>query len=248
MSKKALTVQAVADLSGVTVRALHHYDEIGLLRPKRGNGGYRQYSEADVLRLQQILVYRALGLPLQRIKSLMDDPGFDAEAALEEQRAQLEARAAETSRMLESVDRALAKLRRGAALDLADLFDGFDPAAYEEEAEQRWGDTAAYAESKRRTSEYTKEDWGRIKAESDAILERVAAAIEARTAPASDAGKALAEAYRLHVDRYYYPCSRAMYQEVASLYTADPRFQKNLDKFGQGVADFLSRAAVANAR
>lgn len=247
MSKKTLTVQAVAELSGVTVRALHHYDEIGLLSPSRGKGGYRHYSEADVLRLQQILVYRALGLPLQRIKSLMDDPEFDAAAALQEQRAQLEARAAETTRMLESIDRALAKLSGDPTPDLAELFDGFDPAAYEDEAEQRWGDTAAYAESKRRTSEYTKEDWVRIKAESDALLERVAGAIEAGTSATSEAGRALAEAYRLHVDRYYYPCSRAMYQEVASLYTSDPRFQSNLDRFGEGVADFLSRAAVANA-
>lgn len=247
MSKKRLTVQAVAELSGVTVRALHHYDEIGLLSPARGKGGYRYYGDADVLRLQQILVYRALGLPLQRIKSLMDDPDFDTRKALEEQRAQLEARAAETSRMLKSVDRALARLRGDPTSELAELFDGFDPAAYEAEAERRWGDTAAFAESKRRTSEYSKEDWVRIKGEADAILGRVAQAIDRGSTPQSEAGKALAEAYRLHVDRYYYPCSRTMYRDVASLYATDARFQENLDRFGEGVARFLSEAAVANA-
>ncbi|MCR9160712.1 MAG: MerR family transcriptional regulator [Nannocystaceae bacterium] len=248
MSKKALTVADVAKLSGVTIRALHHYDEIGLLSPTRGSGGYRRYSEADVLRLQQILIYRALGLPLQRIKAVMDDPDFDVVAALQEQRTQLEARAAETSRMLESLDRALTRLRGNTALDLSALFDGFDPALYEEEAEQRWGSTAAYAESKRRTSQYTRETWARINAEADAIGERVAKAIEAGVSPTSEAGKALAEAKRLHVDRYYYPCGRRMFQEVASLYTDDPRFRQNLDRFGAGAAAFLRRAAAANAR
>lgn len=248
MSKKTLTVQAVAELSGVTVRTLHHYDEIGLLNPARGKGGYRHYSNADVLRLQQILIYRALGLPLQRIKSLMDDPGFDTETALKEQRASLEARAAETAQMLASVDRALAKLRGDPTPTLAALFEGFDPAAYEEEAQRRWGDTDAYRESKRRTSEYSEEDWVRIKAESDAVLANVAQAVEGGVSPSSDAGTALAETYRLHLDRYYYPCSRAMYREVASMYAADRRFQENLDRFGTGVAAFLSEAANANAK
>ena len=247
MSKKALTVQAVAALSGVTVRALHHYDEIGLLTPTRGESGYRHYSDADVVRLQQILVYRALGLPLQQIKSLMDDPEFDAAAALEEQRAQLEARAAETAQMLESVDRALARLRGDPTPELADLFEGFDPAAYEEEAERRWGDTSAYAESRQRTSQYSKDDWVRIKADSDAILERVATAVEAGTSARAESGRGLAEAYRLHIDRYYYPCSRAMYREVASMYTSDARFRENLERYGAGVAECLALAAVAKA-
>ncbi len=245
MSKQSLTVQAVAKLSGVTVRTLHHYDEIGLLCPTRGKGGYRHYSPQDVLRLQQILVYRALGLPLQRIKALMDDPSFNAEAALVEQRAQLQARAEETVRMLGAVDRALARLRGDPTPTLAELFDGFDPAAYAQEAEDRWGHTDAYAESQRRTSAYSEEDWIRIKAEADAVLRRVAEAVRAGTSPGSSEGAALADAYRLHIDRYYYPCSPAMYREIAAMYTQDPRFQANLDRHGDGVAAFLTAAAAS---
>ena len=246
MSKRRLTVQAVAKLSGVTARTLHHYDEIGLLSPARGKSDYRIYSPADVLRLQQILVYRELGLPLQRIKAVMDEPGFSPEAALIEQRVQLAERAEATARMLAAVDEALARLRGDTRPELASLFDGFDPERYAEETTQRWADTDAYAESDRRTKSYSEEDWVRIKTEADAILRQVAHAVEVGTPPDSSDGCDLAEAYRLHVDRYFYPCSRAMYREVATLYTSDPRFQRSLDRLGDGVAAFLSEAAAAN--
>lgn len=247
MPKQRLTVQAVAELSGVTARTLHHYDEIGLLSPARGKSDYRLYSPADMLRLQQILVYRELGLPLQRIKAVMDEPGFSPETALIEQRVQLADRAEATTRMLAAVDQALARLRGDPRPELASLFDGFDPQRYAEETTKRWGDTDAYTESDRRTQSYSEEDWGRIRSEADAILRQVAHAVEISTPPDSSGGCDLAEAYRLHIDRYFYPCSRAMYGEVASLYTSDARFQKNLDRFGDGVAAFLTQAATANA-
>ena len=149
--------------------------------------------------------------------------------------------------MIQAVDLALARLPGAPSPELAAIFDGFDPATYEVEAAQRWGDTEAFAESQRRTKDYSPQEWDAIKAESDAILRRVAAAIEIGTAPETDDGRALAEAYRLHVDRYYYPCSRGMYREVASMYVSDPRFRNNLDRFGDGVAAFLTTAAEANA-
>lgn len=247
MSKHRLTVQAVAKLSGVTPRALHYYDEIGLLSPARGKADYRIYSAADLLRLQQILVYRELGLPLQRIKALMDEPGFSTERALLEQRAQLEEKAESTARMLAAVDQALARLRGDARVELASLFDGFDPQRYEREAAERWGETEAYAESHRRTRDYSEEDWLRIKSEADAILERVAKAVEHGESPSSAEGRALADAYRQHIDRYFYPCSASMFHEVASLYTSDQRFKQNLDRFGDGVAAFLGEAASAHS-
>ncbi len=244
---KHLTVQAVATLSGVTIRTLHHYDEIGLLCPKRGKGGYRQYSQVDVLRLQQILVYRELGLPLQRIKAVMDDDDFDPAAALLEQKAQLQARAESTARLLAAVDQALARVRGETDSELAAIFDGFDPAAYADEARERWGHASAHAESARRAKGYCKDDLARIEEESTAILRRIAASIAAGETPESETGIAHAEAYRLHIDRYHYPCSRAMYREVASLYTSDERFQARLDSVGEGVAAFLAKAAAANA-
>ncbi len=237
----------VAEISGVTARALHYYDEIGLLCPARGKGNYRIYSSADLLRLQQILVYRELGLPLQRIKALMDDPGFSTEHALIEQRAQLEDKAKDTARMLAAVDQALARLRGDPRVELASLFDGFDPQRYEQEVAERWAETEAYTQSERRATSYSEEDWVRIKSESENILRRVAEAVRRGSRASSDEGIALAEAYRLHIDRYFYPCTPRMYREVASLYTSDARFQRDLDRFGDGVAAFLAEAAEAHA-
>src|SRR5690606_23922627 len=109
----------VARLAGVSVRTLHHYDEIGLLVPsRRSDAGYRLYDEADLLRLQQILIGRELGLPLEQIRRSLDDPGFDLRDALKAQRAGLLSHVHETTRMLSAIDAALAHLdgeRKGPA-------------------------------------------------------------------------------------------------------------------------------------
>ena len=142
-------VKEVAAIAGITVRTLHHYDAIGLLVPSARSGkGYRLYSDEDLLRLQQIMIGRTLGMPLEAIRRLLDDPGFDRKAALLEQREQLADRVEQAEAMLRAVDEALAAMEsKENDMDRKKLFDGFDPAAYEAEAKQRWGDTAAYAES-----------------------------------------------------------------------------------------------------
>ncbi len=246
MAQKNRSVKAVAEITGITIRALHHYDEIGLLSPGRASNGYRTYTDDDLLRLQQILVYRELGLPLERVKALLDDPSFDVRKALADQRNQLLARAETTAKLLDAVDAALRKLQ-GEAVEPEALFDGFDPARYEAEAEARWGSTDAYQESKRRTAVYDEATWTSIHAAERRITARIAHAIEAGHAPDSDGGLALAEAYRLHIDRYFYPCNRTMYGHIAAMYETDARFTANLDRAGKGVAAFLAAAARANA-
>lgn len=249
MAARAYKVKEVAQLSGVTVRALHHYDAIGLLSPKRRtSAGYRLYGDDDLLRLQQILVYRELGLPLEKIKKILADPDFDSERALVEQRRQLQARVDQTHAMIAAVDVALQTLRGERPMSTKDIFGGFDPSKHEAEAEQRWGDTPAYAESQRRTKGYSEEDWARIKAETDALMKRIAAAHAAGTAATDAAAMDLAEEHRLQIDRFYYPCSHATHEGLGQMYTADPRFTKNLDAYGEGVAAYLSAAIEANAR
>lgn len=239
-------MKAVAELTGITVRTLHHYDEIGLLSPARSSNGYRTYTDGDLLRLQQILVYRELGLPLERVKAVLDDPGFDLAKALADQRSQLLARAETTAKLLDAIDAALRSLQ-GKSVEPKALFEGFDPARYEAEAEARWGSTDAYQESKRRTAVYDEATWTSIRAAEARITARIADALAAGHTPDSDEGLALAEAYRLHIDRYFYPCSRAMYGQIAAMYETDPRFTANLDRAGDGVAVFLAAAARANA-
>lgn len=246
MDSRTYKVKEVAQLSGVTVRTLHHYDAIELLCPRRTSAGYRLYSEADLFTLQQILVYRELGVPLERIKAILADPQLDRREALVEQRARLQARAEQTQTMIRAVDAALRAMEGETIMNMSELFDGFDPSEYEAEVKERWGDTEAYAHSVQRTRGYTREDWVRIKAQTDELMERIAAALRAGTSPTDEAAMELAEEHRLQIDRFFYPCSRVMHRNLGQLYMADSRFEQSLDRHGDGVAAFLSAAIEAN--
>ena len=243
-------IKEAARLAGVSVRTLHHYDEIGLLVPKRRSAaGYRLYDREDLLRLQQILIGRELGLSLLEIARSLDDPGFDLGQALRAQRQQLQGRAERTAAMLRSVDAALAILDadRGGSMDMKALFDGFDPSRYEEEARQRWGNSDAYKESARRTSRYTEQDWKRLQVEQERIYNDAAAAMNAGTPPQDPAAMSVAERHRLLLDRWFYPCSKAMHCGLADMYEADTRFAQNIDRYGKGLTPFLAAAIRANA-
>ena len=135
------------------MRTPHHYDERGLLKPSdRSEAGYRLYTDDDLVRLHEILVGRELRMSLDAIRQSLDDPSFDRRTALQKQREELVMRAELTQRMLRSVDAALATLeeeitiKKATVQDLAAIFDGFDPAKYEDEVVERWGGTAAYKE------------------------------------------------------------------------------------------------------
>jgi DNA-binding transcriptional MerR regulator len=246
-------VGVLARLTGVTVRTLHHYDAIGLLSPRRRSAkGYRLYGQDDLLRLQQILIRRELGMSLEQIRRALDEPDFDLRATLLEQRTQLEARRERTDQMLRSIDAALAALdqtddREETTMNFREMFDGFDPAEYEQEAKERWGDTQAYAESARRTKSYKPEDWQAIKAEADAI-NRDFAELMASGAPADgEQARALAERHRLHIDRWFYPCSHEMQLGLGRMYVADERFAAHYEKYAVGLTAYISAAIEANA-
>jgi MerR family transcriptional regulator, thiopeptide resistance regulator len=248
-------VKEVADMTGVSVRALHHYDEIGLLVPAhRSEAGYRLYRSDDLVRLQQILIGRALGMPLEEIRRFLDAPQHDRRAALERQRALLAARAERTAVMLRAVEAALTTLTEGERTmkdmsheEVIALFDGFDPAQHEAEAEARWGHTDAYAESARRTREYTKADWVRYKDEVHAIMSDAAALFGAGAPPQGEDARAIAERHRCTIDRWFYPCSATMHENLADMYEADARFAANIDKYGDGLTAWLAAAIRANA-
>jgi MerR family transcriptional regulator, thiopeptide resistance regulator len=249
-------VSVLARLAGVTVRTLHHYDAIGLLSPRRRSGkGYRLYGADDLLRLQQILIRRELGMSLEQIHHALDQPNFDLRAALLEQRTHLEARRLRTQDMLRNIDAALAALDQPndddkaekITMNVRELFDGFDPAEYEQEAEQRWGSTPAYAESARRTKSYGPNEWQQIKQEADAI-NRELAELLAHGAPADgEAARALAERHRLHIDRWFYPCEPSMHVGLGRMYVADDRFAVNYEKYAVGLTRYLAAAIEANA-
>jgi DNA-binding transcriptional MerR regulator len=244
-------VADVARMSGVSIRTLHHYDAIGLLVPRgRTEANYRLYTDADLLRLQQILIRRELGFPLEEIKQALDDPRFDERQALVEQRHRLEAQAQALHAMRRAVDAALAiagQDLQGGTMDMNELFGGFDPSAYEAEAKERWGATDAYAHSRRRVKGHTAEDWKRQQAEAATIYADAAALMRQGDDPSSPAAMAVAERHRESIDRWFYPCSHAMHAGLAEMYEADVRFSATIDAHAEGLTRFLAAAMRANA-
>jgi MerR family transcriptional regulator, thiopeptide resistance regulator len=242
------TVGEVADLAGVTVRTLHHYDELGLLSPSgRSEAGYRLYSYDDLARLREILIWRTLGFPLTEIGSLLDDPGHDRLAALERQRELLEREVDRLGALAAAVDAAIAAHVNGTSLEEAKMFDGFDPSEYEEEARERWGHTEAYQESAHRTQQYGAAEWDEIRAESEAITRELVALMRSGAPADSSAARALAERHRGHISRWFYPCSPQMHRGLAEMYVADERFTQTYEREAEGLAAYVHDAIVANA-
>lgn len=249
-AKSPQTVGAVSTLAGVSVRTLHHYDQIGLLHPStRSNGGYRLYEVGDLERLQQILFYRELGFPLEEIRRIVLDPGFDRGAALRAQRRLLAEKASRARALLEAMDATIEALEKGTEMDKEEMFEvfgDFDPGQYEEEAKERWGDTDAYKVSARRTARYTKEDWRRFRAESEEINADLIAAADRRVPPTDPEVLKIAERARLQIDQWFYPCSREMHANLSRMYVADPRFAKTYEDLRPGLAQYWCDAIVAN--
>lgn len=247
----ALTVSEVSRLAGVSVRALHHYDEIGLLVPSaRTATGYRLYGDADLARLQEILLFRELEIPLDDIATLLSGGAFDRRAALELQREMLLQKAVRTEALIESVERAINAERTGVRMtkeEMFEVFGDFDPNEYEDEVQERWGETDAYKESSRRTAKYTKADWERFKAESEQIGTDTARLMD-EGVPASDPrAMDLAEQARLQIDMWFYPCSHEMHVNLAEMYIADPRFTATYEKIHEGMAQYWHDTILANA-
>jgi DNA-binding transcriptional MerR regulator len=254
--RRTYRVKQVAAISGVSVRALHHYDALGLLVPSmRSAAGYRLYSDDDLLRLQQVVIGRELGLALEEIRRMLDDPAYDRRAALVAQRAELSRRVEAARAMIGAVDAALAVLdggvgeavTEGLEVDMKRIFDGFDPQAYAEEAHERWGRTEAYRVSMERAKSYTEDDWRRLRAEQDSIYGEAFALLQAGKRPDDADAMAVAERHRLSIERWFYPCTRQMHRGLADLYEADARFAENIDKYGEGLTPFLVAAIRANA-
>jgi DNA-binding transcriptional MerR regulator len=245
-------VNDVARLAGVSVRTLHHYDAIGLLVPgARTSAGYRVYTDSDLLRLQQILIGRELGLSLEDIRRTLDDPRFDRKAALLDQRTLLIDRVRRTEAMIRAIDVALAAALDGnptkGEMTMKDLFEGFNPAQYDAEARREWGTSEAFVESDKRTRRYTPADWQALGAEQAAVYDDAYSALTSGQAASDAAVMDIAERHRLSIERWFYPCSHAMHRGLAAMYESDARFKQSIDKHGEGLTSFLAAAIRANA-
>ncbi|GGX64821.1 MerR family transcriptional regulator [Streptomyces fructofermentans] len=245
------TVGQVAGFAGVTVRALHHYDEIGLLVPGgRSHAGHRRYEDGDLDRLQQILFYRELGFPLDEVAALLDDPDTDPRAHLRRQHELLTDRIEKLRKMAEAVEHAMEARTMGIDLTPEEKFEVFgdqDPEEHAREAERRWGGTDAYAESQRRVARYGKDDWQRMRAETTAWGERYGSLMAAGEPAAGERAMDLAEEHRLHITRWFYDCSYEIHRGLGDMYVADGRFKEFYESVRPGLAEHLREAITANA-
>ncbi len=243
------SVGAVAQLAGVTVRTLHHYGAIGLLTPSgRTGAGYRQYTPGDLDRLTQILYYRELGFALDTITTLLDESTDPAEHLHRQHRLLLE-RLGRVQTMVTAIEKEMEATMTGQPLsteEKLEIFGDAYDASWEQEAEERWGDTDAWAQSAARTKKFTKADWQQIKADGDAYSAKIVAVFTAGAAPNSPEAMALAEEHRASVNAFY-DCDYAMQRNLADMYLVDERFTKNYEDLAPGLAQWIHDAIHANA-
>ncbi len=244
------TIAPVAQMAGISVRTLRHYDRIGLLCPsEHTQAGYRLYTGSDLLRLQQILFLRELDFSLERIRALLSAPGFDLTQALSAQIKILQARSARFARLSLLAQDTLENLKGGIPLKNESLFGAFDyeqlsreQKTYEEEVKARWGETDAYKTSQQRTKHYGKDDWARIFDTQQAQTKQLAELYLGGAATDDERVGQLVDQARETISTYFYPCSLEMFCQLGQMYVADARFKAYYDKFAPGLAQFYSDA------
>jgi DNA-binding transcriptional MerR regulator len=234
-------------MAGVSVRTLHHYDRIGLLHPsERSQAGYRLYGERDLLRLQQILFYRELDVPLGRIREILDGESFDLLRALTEHRALLEARGRRIASLIDTIDRTTARLRGEVTMRSdEELYEGFPKEKVDEwkaEAEARWGD--AYVESDRRVRSWSKEKLAAVRAEGEGITSELSGLMD--RGPLDPSVQALAGRFYEHLRHYYEP-SPEVFAGLGRMYVDHPDFRARFEALRPGLAAFLRDAMAAYA-
>ena len=247
----ARTVGEVSTLLGVSVRALHHWDETGLVRPsQRSDAGYRLYSETDIMRIQQVLVYRQTGMSLADIKTVVDDPKADAVAHLRRQRDLLQGQVSHLQHMLRSIDTVMEIQLLGAHLSVAEMVEiwgtDWDP-VYIEEAQAQWGDTQEWAESSRRKARMSRADWERAHEETVALETALAEAMRSGVEPGSPEANALARWHRKDFNRWF-EVSISKQVLIGRGYVADERFARYYDKRAPGLAAWLKDVIDSGAR
>lgn len=247
-----LTIGEAAELLGITVRALRHWESIDLLVPSwRTLGGHRLYVDADLERAQRILVYREIGLPLAEVRGLVDGDG-DAREHLERQRRLLVDRASHLRRIIGAVDEMLEEMSmndgKNTTMDAraaAEKFGGGWRQDFADEAEARWGDTAAWAQSQQANANRTEEEWAQMYADQEALVAKLAQAIGDDVDPDSELGREVSALHRAGVEKHY-ECGHGRQVILARMYLVDERFHEAYG--GVEPTKWLVAAIEADAR
>ena len=243
------TVGELAKMAGVSARTLRYYDREGLLKPSAATeAGYRLYGDDAPSQLSQILFFRELDFSIDEIRKIRSRPDYDALEALKKQRTLLAMRRDRLDRLIGLAERAM----KGEIIMELDAFDMSEieeaKAKYAEEARARWGETDAYRQSEARTATYGKAEWARVKAETQGVFEGFAKLSADGAAPDSPEAQMLVRRWQDVITRNFYDCTDEILLGLASMYEADERFRKNIDKAGEGTAAFMTAAIRAGVR
>lgn len=248
--KQGWLVKEVAELCGVSVRLLHHWDYVGLVAPSdRLPNGYRLYSEEDVKRIQQALLYRETGMSLDKIKELLNSSQSE-EGHLRIQLELLEEASHQLNQKIKAVHELLEECMNGKTLsaeEKAALMGKDWLPEWEAEAEQKWGKTTDWKESQANLSQMTKSDWQTHREEMQMVEEKMAALCLSGISPDSDQALALIEEYRKICSKNHFEITHAKHVFLGRMYVADERFKSYYDKYGAGLAQWVCAAIEANA-
>ncbi len=236
-----MRISDVAKLTGVTVRTLHYYDEIGLLKPSEvTEAGYRVYSDTDLEVLQQVLFFRELDFPLEDIRRIMQNPAYEKESALRKQKELLLQKRNRLDSLIALVDKTLKGER-----DMS--FRQFDTTEMEEtrkkyaaEVKQRWGATAAYAEYEKKSASTSDAQQKMLDGEGAMILSEFGK--NRSLAPDSAEAQALVKRWQAYITSNYYTCTKEILSCLGQMYVGDARFAQNIDQYGAGTAAFMAAA------
>jgi DNA-binding transcriptional MerR regulator len=239
------TVKQLASLAGISVRTLHYYDEVNLLKPSLiKENGYRYYGEEELLKLQQILFFKELEFRLEKIKEIMQLSTFDSLQALLDQENLLKLKKKRIERILTTIAKTIMSLKGGETMSNNDKFSAFnDPTyqKYKDEAEKRWGNTEAYKQSQERVSKMSREDLKRVKAEQQDIADTIAKLmLKGATFDSSDVQNQIDRFYT-HLHAFYDP-SYEMFKGLGRMYVGDPRFAAHYEEKAKGMATFMRDA------
>ncbi len=233
-----MQVKEFAKFTGVSVRTLHYYDEIGLLKPAFVDKftGYRFYDENSILRMQEILFYRELDFSLKNITEILSSPDYDKEKALREQKKLLTLKKERLERLISAIDKA----EKGE--NIMNVFDNNEFENYKQEVKERWGQTDAFKEHTEKTKDYGKDKWNNLAGEMENIFADFSVCIKNGEKADSEKTQNLVKALQNHITENYYHCTNEILLGLGQMYIADERFKSNIDKHGSGTAEFVSKA------
>ena len=237
-----LQIKEFAELTGVSVRTLHYYDEIGLLKPSfvDEQNGYRFYNEASLERMQEILFYRELDFPLKSIAEILASPNYDKQKALAEQKRLLTLKKDRLTRLIAALEQAEKGEITMSAFDNSEYESARQQ--YEDEAKQRWGGTDAYKESQAKTAGYSKDKWNDILAGMNGVFAEFAECKKCGESADSETAQSLVKKLQDYITANFYHCTNEILAGLGQMYVCDERFKNNIDSHGEGTAEFVSEA------